>query len=404
MPLDPKRLRGREHPLRRRLARGRRGHHDHHDDAAAPPRAGRRRPPAPPRRPRSTIPCDNDGVTEGLEQCDDGNIVDEDDCDDCRINVCGDGVPDRQGPVTEECDDGNGNDSDGCTSACTVCGNRTITPPETCDDGNLANDDFCPERLQGRLLPAGHQPPARDGPDHQPERRRAHDVPRLPGGEGRSAGRRRRHPAGHRRGTGYGHDPGLRLRSCAAAGDLRRLQLRHHRSGDRHLQPLRALAVPDGRRVHLPARGRSQRRELRAGPRCGVLRRGAAAGEPVRRRRRRPGRGLRRRQRQQRRRLPHDVQAEHLRRRLPRSAGAGHRRVRRRQHQPERRLHRQLHDLRRPRDHGAGDLRRRQPGGRGLLSERLPRRLLPADTGGVHGHHRAQHARRGGADGVHGLP
>ena len=91
-----------------------------------------------------TIPCDHNGVTEGLEQCDDGNTVDEDDCIDCRINVCGDGAPDRQGPVTEECDDGNGDDSDGCTSACTACGNRTITPPETCDDGNLANDDFCP--------------------------------------------------------------------------------------------------------------------------------------------------------------------------------------------------------------------------------------------------------------------
>jgi cysteine-rich repeat protein len=91
-----------------------------------------------------TIPCNNNGVTEGLEQCDDGNTIDEDDCVDCRINVCGDGVPDRQGPVTEECDDGNRDDADGCTNACTVCGNRTIKPPETCDDGNLANDDFCP--------------------------------------------------------------------------------------------------------------------------------------------------------------------------------------------------------------------------------------------------------------------
>ncbi|MEZ4454276.1 MAG: DUF4215 domain-containing protein, partial [Nannocystaceae bacterium] len=51
------------------------------------------------------------------EQCDDGNMVDEDGCTNaCAINVCGDGVlyPEGAGG-TEECDDGNTDAGDGCS-------------------------------------------------------------------------------------------------------------------------------------------------------------------------------------------------------------------------------------------------------------------------------------------------
>jgi cysteine-rich repeat protein len=53
--------------------------------------------------------------------------------------VCGDGV--MEGP--EECDDGNVDPTDGCTNDCTSCGNGTTTAPETCDDANLVSGDGC---------------------------------------------------------------------------------------------------------------------------------------------------------------------------------------------------------------------------------------------------------------------
>jgi len=44
-------------------------------------------------------------------------------------NPCGN----HQIDAGEECDDGNANDGDGCTRFCTLCGNGTVTPPETCE-------------------------------------------------------------------------------------------------------------------------------------------------------------------------------------------------------------------------------------------------------------------------------
>ncbi|MEZ4454653.1 MAG: DUF4215 domain-containing protein [Nannocystaceae bacterium] len=65
--------------------------------------------------------CDHDGMIDALsEQCDDGNMVDEDGCTNaCAINVCGDGVlyPEGAGG-TEECDDGNAEAGDGCSPGC----------------------------------------------------------------------------------------------------------------------------------------------------------------------------------------------------------------------------------------------------------------------------------------------
>jgi cysteine-rich repeat protein len=53
-----------------------------------------------------------DAITwEGVEECDDGNPFPTDDCDACRLPVCGDGVQ----AGAEECDDGNEIAGDGCT-------------------------------------------------------------------------------------------------------------------------------------------------------------------------------------------------------------------------------------------------------------------------------------------------
>ena len=117
--------------------------------------------------------CGNARLEPG-EQCDDGNLLNDDGCSKscleefcgdgvlqasegcdlgpdnadfrtctsaCLKNVCGDGHP---GP-DETCDDGNTDDDDGCSSACTLetCGNGRLEAGEQCDDGNNNNDDGC---------------------------------------------------------------------------------------------------------------------------------------------------------------------------------------------------------------------------------------------------------------------
>jgi cysteine-rich repeat protein len=55
-------------------------------------------------------------VVEGSEQCDDGNLVETDECrNDCRLATCGDG---QVYTGVEECDDGNTTPGDGCSGAC----------------------------------------------------------------------------------------------------------------------------------------------------------------------------------------------------------------------------------------------------------------------------------------------
>jgi len=111
-----------------------------------------------------------DGIVQGTEQCDDGNVVNGDGCSStCTIQpgytcvgtpsvcttTCGDGV--KAG--AETCDDGNTVNGDGCSSTCstelgfncvgspstcvTVCGDGIKVGAETCDDGNVANGDGC---------------------------------------------------------------------------------------------------------------------------------------------------------------------------------------------------------------------------------------------------------------------
>jgi cysteine-rich repeat protein len=96
----------------------------------------------------TTEPVCGNGVKEGTEACDDGNVTAGDGCSaTCTVEepvcVCGDGIKHE----TELCDDGNVVNGDGCSSTCTielpVCGNGVIEVGETCDDGNTNNGDGC---------------------------------------------------------------------------------------------------------------------------------------------------------------------------------------------------------------------------------------------------------------------
>ena len=116
-----------------------------------------------------------DGINDqnGIEECDDGNVLPGDGCDGtchvepnwtcpkqgaCRRNVvCGDGTI----GAGELCDDGNTLNGDGCSADCTAqdpawkcaagqpcvrvsqCGNKRIEPGEDCDDGNTKSGDGC---------------------------------------------------------------------------------------------------------------------------------------------------------------------------------------------------------------------------------------------------------------------
>jgi cysteine-rich repeat protein len=86
-------------------------------------------------------PC-GDGVQQPGEQCEDGNDVSGDGCDEnCTPTACGNGVV----TAGETCDDGNVFPGDGCRANCTVevCGDGTQDPQEQCDDGNTVSGDGC---------------------------------------------------------------------------------------------------------------------------------------------------------------------------------------------------------------------------------------------------------------------
>jgi ELWxxDGT repeat protein/cysteine-rich repeat protein len=86
--------------------------------------------------------CGN-GVLDGSEECDDGNLVSDDGCDsDCSSTGCGNGLV----TAGETCDDGNGDNDDACKNDCApnVCGDGYLFAVlEECDDGNGSNDDGC---------------------------------------------------------------------------------------------------------------------------------------------------------------------------------------------------------------------------------------------------------------------
>lgn len=87
-----------------------------------------------------------DGITQGTERCDDGNIQDGDGCAaNCgSLEACGDGV--LNAAAGELCDDGNTTGGDGCAADCIsveICGNGTRDVNEVCDDGNTLPGDGC---------------------------------------------------------------------------------------------------------------------------------------------------------------------------------------------------------------------------------------------------------------------
>ena len=125
--------------------------------------------------PIQTAACGDSTVSSG-EQCDDGNITDNDGCSaSCQVETgfvcptvgqvcehveyCGDGF--LKGDSSEQCDDGNRSPVDGCDGSCrilpnficpdpgqpchstVVCGDLQITGNETCDDGNTNSNDGC---------------------------------------------------------------------------------------------------------------------------------------------------------------------------------------------------------------------------------------------------------------------
>ena len=107
----------------------------------------------------TTIPtpqCQN-GIREGLEQCD-GNDIGDATCPagstgsapackpDCTLDYgpcteCGNGTLEPG----EYCDDGNTDEHDGCSPTCqSECGDGILEPPlEMCDDGGTSNGDGC---------------------------------------------------------------------------------------------------------------------------------------------------------------------------------------------------------------------------------------------------------------------
>ncbi len=92
-------------------------------------------------------PACGNGKKEGAEQCDDGNLKDDDACtSECALNVCGDGKVQKG---VEACDYGSQN-GNSCTpsygSTCNYCTNqcqRKTVSGAYCGDGVINGNEFC---------------------------------------------------------------------------------------------------------------------------------------------------------------------------------------------------------------------------------------------------------------------
>ena len=99
----------------------------------------------------SCLPCGN-GQPDPDEECDDGNISDEDEClSTCTAASCGDGFIHA---AIEDCDDGNTDDTDACIECVTaICGDGFLQDGvEDCDDGNGEDSDGCSSLCASELL------------------------------------------------------------------------------------------------------------------------------------------------------------------------------------------------------------------------------------------------------------
>lgn len=101
---------------------------------------------------RKDVPCSDDLTHTGFgcsfEECDDGNDLLGDGCDDnCFVEACGNNV--TQEAAGEECDDGNTASGDGCSAECQneyVCGNSMLELPfEECDPPQADAGRVCSE-------------------------------------------------------------------------------------------------------------------------------------------------------------------------------------------------------------------------------------------------------------------
>lgn len=105
---------------------------------------------------RITDRCGN-GLIEVGEPCDDGNSINTDACTNaCALARCGDGY--TQSGRGEQCDDGNTNDFDNCKNTCTfpICGDGVKNGTEQCDDGNSNNLDACTTACLNARCGDGH--------------------------------------------------------------------------------------------------------------------------------------------------------------------------------------------------------------------------------------------------------
>lgn len=90
--------------------------------------------------------CGN-GVQETDEDCDDGNEVNGDGCDNnCTVTGCGNAIV----TTGEQCDDGNIVSGDDCSDTCQteICGDGIRNVGEACDDGNAVGGDCCDATCQ----------------------------------------------------------------------------------------------------------------------------------------------------------------------------------------------------------------------------------------------------------------
>ena len=95
----------------------------------------------------TAVSC-GDGFTNipAGEQCDDGNMVNDDGCrNNCTRPLCGDGVTQLGAPFNEQCDDMNTTNTDACVNCLNAqCGDGAVRAGvEECDDGNAVNTDNC---------------------------------------------------------------------------------------------------------------------------------------------------------------------------------------------------------------------------------------------------------------------